>query len=571
VDSDIGSEIVNFYSHEKVISSRIHHERYLPYQEALETSEDVSFVGTHKPSVSPLLGMIGGKCDAYTLGPFFIDHNFREPSYEYRQIAVKKLKIKTSEKLEYAGKMLDRDLDTFWTNEAPMSGSMWIEFDLGKIYSLGMIRLWNRGFDHPSFAFDVSVEASSNGQEWHEVLPRNCSDFYYWSGPRIYYWEYGYRWELRFDPMNARYLRIKAYDISNRYEWKINEAYVYKIVREKALGAEGEKEILRAVSALHLEKIYADRWMSAKVREMSRGAIETIEPFTKHNPFYASHMKSRMIEWAPKVGFILENADADAFESQMKKEGIALTRKDFKRWVLFYFSNWGLKEKVLKGDPGWWWMGLGSVKFNHKRKSEYLGILGEKCKKEGKLEEALTYYRKATREYPNHIQARVQTVEILIKLGKEKEANQEKRILSKKIKPQHACLIQFEKGVEFLGYSISSEKVKVGKNIKLKYYWRLNEDPGQGIGVFVHVEGQGKLYQGDHKFLQRDMSVWPALKGEVFQQEETIKIGNDAKAGEYEIKLGLFDLRTGRRWKIRSTPLFLKDKRVEIGKLNVIH
>jgi hypothetical protein len=124
--------------------------------------------------------------------------------------------------------------------------------------------------------------------------------------------------------------------------------------------------------------------------------------------------------------------------------------------------------------------------------------------------------------------------------------------------------------VEFLGYSISSKKVKPGSNIKLNYYWRLKEDPGQGVGVFVHVEGQGKLYQGDHRFLQRYAGIWPALKGEIFQQEEYIGIGKDAKAGEYEIKLGLFDLQTGRRWKIRSTPLLLRDKRVEIGKLNVI-
>jgi hypothetical protein len=70
--------------------------------------------------------------------------------------------------------------------------------------------------------------------------------------------------------------------------------------------------------------------------------------------------------------------------------------------------------------------------------------------------------------------------------------------------------------------------------------------------------------------LERHIGVWPALKGEVFSQEEFIRIPPDAPEGKYWIGLGLFDLGEGKRWKVRNTNLENNGHKVIIGTLKVL-
>lgn len=581
-----GSAEMSFMSKENVIFSNPLQERYYPYTLLLDQADAPAFIEGGPGTYPSILKLIGGRCSMDQAGDYYVYHDFEEPERRYRQIDVKGLKASASHKSKEMKKVFDRDLMSGWSSHKPKAERMWVKFDLGKVHQMGMVRLFNRGSLHSNYALDVSVETSLDGIKWNEAIERTTGDYFYWSGPRIYRWEWGYRWEVRLGPVEARYIRIKQYENSTD-PWMLTEAYFYEDIGKGPLGREGEREILKAVDQLGLKRVYADRWMSAKLREISNGTIETMDPFTHPTPERYKRFKSRVLKWDPKVGFILEYSDADAFEEMMKKEEIGLTRRDFGRWVLFYFSSFGEKEEELKNDPGWWWMGLGVLEVNHKPKSEFLGDLGKEREGEGKWIEALNYYQRALKHYANHWEARQGLIRVLKQLGREKEMRKEEKILLKQTVPEVFCSVKFERGVEFLGYRIRKlgfhsvedpgeasqnfyGKVKPGQVLKIIYYWRLHENPGRGIGVFVHVEGQGRLIQGDHKFLERHVGVWPALVGEVFSQEEFIRIPSDAPEGKYSLGLGLFDLGEGKRWKVRRSEVLHKENKVQVGSLDVV-
>jgi hypothetical protein len=566
----LGSAEITFLSKENIICASPRQERYHPYELILDAAENPAFIDDRPRAFDSVLKVIGGECKTEQVGPYYVYYDFKEPVQSFRQIDPAEIKATASNRSKDMAKVLDRDFSTVWSCNKARTDKMWVNFDLGKTRNVGLIRLWNKGHYHINYSTMISLEVSPDGINWQEILPQLQSDYYYWSGPRIYFWEWGYRWEIRFGPVEARFIRIRQHEAS-KDPWMIGEAYVYEDFSENIQPGEGEKEILKAVWTLDLTRVYADRWMSAKIQEMSGGKIKTVDPFSYAIAKYYDRVESRVIEWGPKVGFVIEKSDADLFQKTAEKENMTLSRMDSGRWSLFYFANWGEKEEEAAQDPGWYWMGLGMVKINHKLRSDYLFNLGVKREKEGHLEAALDDYEKALKHYSNHQEARQGAIHVLKGLGKDAEAKKQEAILTRQTLPQHYANAEFEKGVVFIGYSMTSELIKPGQAVKVTYYWRLKSDPGRRIGVFVHVDGQGKLIQGDHILLERHVGgVWPALQGEIFHQTEYLRFPSDIPSGEYRLGLGLFDLKTGKRWMVKNTSSENDHNKVLVGTLSVI-
>ena len=86
---------------------------------------------------------------------------------------------------------------------------------------------------------ELRVETSLDGTAWRDAVPRSAMDYFYSSGPRVYPWEWGYRWEASFVPVPARRVRISQYEDGGRFPWKIAEAYVYEDLGARPLGPTG--------------------------------------------------------------------------------------------------------------------------------------------------------------------------------------------------------------------------------------------------------------------------------------------------------------------------------------------
>jgi hypothetical protein len=352
-----GSEIINFYSKEQVIASRPMLERYGPYENVLEQSDRVTFLDPGGQTISPTLGIIGGSCRTDRITDYALYDQFSPPLRNYRELPKAGIHISASDQTEDVGKMMDHRLDTGWSSGRTRRPGMWVRIDLGQSYPLGMIRLFNPGAQHGCYSLDFEIQASQDGIHWETVVPESKMDLYYWDGPRIYYWELNYRWECRLRPVKARFILIKNHEREERFPWNIGELYIFE-----DLGGDGRTgfdpgPVMEKIRDLGLTRIYAGRWLSAKIKEKFRGAIQTVPIFTEAS--FARWPRSRVVAFGPRTGFIVDVQDQPGFEAQLNQKQIRLDQETVGRWKIYYFKNWGVSEKSLEQDKSLWWTGFG--------------------------------------------------------------------------------------------------------------------------------------------------------------------------------------------------------------------
>jgi hypothetical protein len=371
-----GSELLNFYARERVIASQMTAERYEPNFHALEQDPNPAFLYPRRERrLAPTLRALGASFSMEPLGAYDLIRDVRTRDRRYRQIPVRRLHGSASHEADGVRYALDRDMETSWTGVELKRPGMWVQFELESPVSVGMVRLWNNGEHHGGYAMDVRVETSVDGRVWTQVVPRSRMEHLYGSGPRIYPWEWSYRWEVRFAPVEARFVRVTQYENNPRFPWIVAEAYVYEDLGPRPSAAAGEQGVLARIDALGLRRVYADRWMSARIAELFGDRIETVTPFTIAITEFYDRLKSRVIDWSGQTGFVLEDSDADEFQRTMAEEGLHdLRREDIDRWALFYVPVGA--TSVGEGDPGWWWNGLGAVAANRQEKRRYLASMG---------------------------------------------------------------------------------------------------------------------------------------------------------------------------------------------------
>jgi len=397
-----GSLALTFFSRERVVFANPMQERYRPYELLLDAARAPAFFLEGPDAFVPILSQIGGTGRYFNEGPHHVFYGFEEPKRRYLQIEAGGIRVQSSHATDQAWKILDRNMDNDWSDIQPRTDGMWVQFDLGGARNVGMVRLWNKGQEHGNYALKVSVKVSEDGRKWQTVVPRSQGGYYYWSGPRLYFWEWGYRMELRFGPVSARYIRISQHENSAKFPWLIGEAFIYEDAGERKDDGQAQEDLVRRVLGLRLKRVYADRWISAKVREAGAPGIETVEPFSFGLEVFYNRLKSRVVQWDQATGFVLDESDAESFEKTLVAEGLDMSKEVYGRWALYFFERWGEREEDLKGDPGWWWMGLGVVGTNDEQRSEFFKALGDKRLKRGKPEQAAAYYDKARALRENH-------------------------------------------------------------------------------------------------------------------------------------------------------------------------
>jgi hypothetical protein len=237
---------------------------------------------------------------------------------------------------------------------------MWLKIDLGKPYSLGMVRLVNPGDQHGNYSLALQVETSLDGLHWDMIIPETRMDFYYWDGPRIYFWELNYHWACRVGPLKARYVKITNKEAEERFPWKVGELYVYEDQGEQDADPPDTRFMVEKINRLGLKKVYAGRWLSAKIKEATQGRTKTVQTFTY--PSFDRWPQSRVVTFGPGTGFLVERQDQPGFEELLAAENIRPVQETLGRWNLYYFREWGQKEKQLETHRGFWWTGFGILK-----------------------------------------------------------------------------------------------------------------------------------------------------------------------------------------------------------------
>lgn len=230
---------------------------------------------------------------------------------------------------------------------------------------------------------------------------------------------------------------------------------------------------------------------------------------------------------------------------------------------------------------------LKAIKANPDREESYLrlpyvykmiGALEEDTyrrglafERNGMWEEAINVYKKRLESsIGSHSGIFYRLAYLYEKIGEKAEAEKIKKEAEEYFLPRFQKKANFNDKIEFLGYDLENEEVKLGGNVLITYYWRCLKPVKKDYKVFVHITHNGQRFQNDHLPLQGLYQTSRWERREVIKERLTINVPKEIAPGFYEIKLGLYDTGKGKRLKIKDTILPHTKDEVVIGRLRII-
>ncbi len=130
--------------------------------------------------------------------------------------------------------------------------------------------------------------------------------------------------------------------------------------------------------------------------------------------------------------------------------------------------------------------------------------------------------------------------------------------------------VQFEGGYELLGYEMPEKSAhRVG--VRVKTYWRVNQQPQDSLWIFLHGDPVARApgWRGDH---QPGDWMYPTIrwtKGQIVRDSYQLRPPRKSAHGEHEIYIGLFKGPRGRRMKVLNDDDHDGRHRVKLGMLEV--
>lgn len=127
--------------------------------------------------------------------------------------------------------------------------------------------------------------------------------------------------------------------------------------------------------------------------------------------------------------------------------------------------------------------------------------------------------------------------------------------------------------VRFLGYTLSDETVRAGKNLTVDLHWQAQTALDRPYTVFAHLLGpynpatSGPLWaQHDSQPLDGGHPTTRWLPGQTVIDRRTLEIGADTPPGVYQIEVGLYDAATGDRLAVAGD----EDNRILLVEVQVV-
>ena len=115
---------------------------------------------------------------------------------------------------------------------------------------------------------------------------------------------------------------------------------------------------------------------------------------------------------------------------------------------------------------------------------------------------------------------------------------------------------RFGKSVKLLGYGLRPYEPRPGGVLELAYYWMALQWIPEDLSIFVHfrLDDQIRLQQ-DHAPLAGRYPTSRWREGERIRESYRLRLPRDLPPGEYEIRIGVWNPKTGERLRVTDTSL----------------
>jgi 4-amino-4-deoxy-L-arabinose transferase-like glycosyltransferase len=105
---------------------------------------------------------------------------------------------------------------------------------------------------------------------------------------------------------------------------------------------------------------------------------------------------------------------------------------------------------------------------------------------------------------------------------------------------------EFGESAGFISHGVSNKPIRAGDQLQVSTFWRAGENPQPSTRMFMHLvdPSTGRII-AQHDGLDAPMQFWH--KGDAITQMHLLKIPADTLVGEYELRLGVYNPKTGQR------------------------
>lgn len=411
---------------------------------------------------------------------------------------------------------IDGNLDNFWNTEEKMQAGAFFCIDFGsihKIYKFSIVNIEPHIWNNP---YGYKIEVSADGVVWNVIGSFNSQPQpLFWSGPRIYWDLLNGRWEVIFNPVDARFLRVTQNDCGTNL-WIVNEIYVYEYRGQRDFRikdyVKDARDIYEFLDRRGVQFVYADIYLSSKIRYWSGGRMGTLRRFNECWP--GRENTKRLIKMDRNSAVVVLDENEKIIDDVLLKFDLNPEKKNIGGYICYLFNNvddW--EEYFLKKQNCLYWTGFGMAKINSRR----AGIL-------------------------------------MAQFDKRK-----RHILRHKYTPSKKMNIEFVNGLRFKGYNLRV----IGKKCQISYFWELLKDLDEYTVVFVYFIKDGKImFQNDHVLAEQS----GAVPNELFVERYWLNL---PEPGRYEILIGMYlPNKKNKRVGIKGYGLN-KSTKAEVGELEV--
>jgi hypothetical protein len=117
--------------------------------------------------------------------------------------------------------------------------------------------------------------------------------------------------------------------------------------------------------------------------------------------------------------------------------------------------------------------------------------------------------------------------------------------------------VQFGDRIKLVGYDGDAGRAERGKPLTLRFYWQELATPEDNYSLFIHLlplDGDVPLAQADGAPGSdvRPTLTWNDPSETLISQPFALNIPPDLPAGEYRLKIGLYNYETGARLPVRD-------------------
>ena len=212
-----------------------------------------------------------------------------------------------------------------------------------------------------------TISLSLDGEEFRVIRDvQKRLPVAYTCGGGVYLMGYLGLLECRFDPVPARYVRVRCKPGKTDKSRQISEVFAFERKGSTSGDLEDEvKKISSTVKRLGIDFTICDRWLSARLWNLLPHSKGKPPVFPRFNPRHTSTLISRRVEPRKGIALVPSSALADECATLLKDvhgNKVIARRIDFSNYTILVLDNADASEK--KGT-GLLWNGHTLLKTRH--------------------------------------------------------------------------------------------------------------------------------------------------------------------------------------------------------------